>query len=126
MSDTNQPAIEVIPSKQFSKWVRKAKLAAPIAALTAELVETPTLGEVIPGYGGLRKVRMGRAGRGKRGGFRVVYTMLIDSTLLILLDGYSKSEREDLSADELADLLADAARVEAVVRAEREKAVTEE
>jgi hypothetical protein len=33
----------------------------------------PACGDVIPGTGGLRKVRIGRAGSGKRGGTRVVY-----------------------------------------------------
>lgn len=33
----------------------------------------PTCGDVIPGSGGLRKVRIGRDGIGKRGGTRVIY-----------------------------------------------------
>ncbi len=33
----------------------------------------PTCGDVIPGTGGLRKVRIGRGGSGKRDGARVVY-----------------------------------------------------
>ena len=33
----------------------------------------PTCGDVIPGTGGLRKVRIGRGASGKRGGARVVY-----------------------------------------------------
>jgi hypothetical protein len=33
----------------------------------------PTIGDVIPGTGGLRKVRIPLQGRGKRGGGRVIY-----------------------------------------------------
>ncbi len=33
----------------------------------------PTCGDLIPGTGGLRKVRVGRGGSGKRGGARVIY-----------------------------------------------------
>jgi len=33
----------------------------------------PTCGDLIPGTGGLRKVRVGRGGNGKRGGARVIY-----------------------------------------------------
>ena len=84
-----------------------------------QLKADPTTGEVIPGSRGIRKVRMAGAGRGKRGGFRVIYTILIEGTLLVLLHGYSKSDKDDLTVDELADLLATAAGVERRVRAER-------
>ena len=33
----------------------------------------PTCGDLIAGTGGLRKVRVGRGGSGKRGGARVIY-----------------------------------------------------
>lgn len=38
------------------------------------LAANPLAGDVIPGTGGLRKVRWSRAGMGKRGGTRVIYT----------------------------------------------------
>lgn len=40
--------------------------------LQAALVGNPTLGPVIPGTGGLRKVRWRSSGSGKRGGVRVI------------------------------------------------------
>lgn len=39
----------------------------------ATLLERPDVGKVIPGGGGLRKVRWGLEGRGKSGGARVIY-----------------------------------------------------
>lgn len=39
--------------------------------LQARLIANPDAGDFIPRSGGLRKVRMGVAGRGKRGGARV-------------------------------------------------------
>ena len=116
MSNEKKP-VQILDAPRFAKWVRKARVTTAVERITAELQGNPMLGNVIPGYGSLRKVRMAGAGRGKRGGFRVVYTLLIDSTLLVLLDGYSKSDKEDLSANELAALVARAAAVEAEVRA---------
>jgi mRNA-degrading endonuclease RelE of RelBE toxin-antitoxin system len=37
------------------------------------LMNNPETGDIIPGSGGLRKVRWRAQGRGKRGGYRVIY-----------------------------------------------------
>ena len=62
---------------------------------------------------------MAGGGRGKRGGFRVTYTVVVDSTALLLLDGYSKSEQDDVTADDLKRVIAEAKRMEAEIVAER-------
>ena len=38
------------------------------------LLEQPDAGPIVPGSGGVRKVRWGLRGRGKRGGIRVITT----------------------------------------------------
>ena len=43
------------------------------AALVDFIARNPESGDVIPGTGGVRKVRWTRPGSGKRGGARVVY-----------------------------------------------------
>lgn len=67
-------------------------------ALQIHLVRRPTAGDVIPGTGGLRKVRWGTQGRGKRGGCRVIYFWHPASNRLLMLFAFSKNERADLSA----------------------------
>jgi len=114
--------IELRETIRFRRWVRKAKVSRLLDDLVPILMTDPNSGDVIPGSGGIRKVRMAGHGKGKRGGFRVVYTVLIDSTLLRLLSGYSKSEKEDVSADEIAGMRKEATETEAAVRAEREAA----
>lgn len=54
------------------------------------------------GTGGLRKLRMADAGRGKgkRGGLRVIYLDLPDAERTYLLALYDKGEKADISADE--------------------------
>src|SRR5687767_13254374 len=60
----------------------------------------PTCGDVIPGTGGLRKVRVGRGGSGKRGGVRIVYYFHDPEMPIYLLALYAKNEKSDLSASE--------------------------
>jgi hypothetical protein len=43
------------------------------------IAANPDVGDVIPDTGGLRKVRWGRAGMGKRGGVRIIYFYHDDS-----------------------------------------------
>lgn len=106
--------LQFLETDDFRKWVRKNRLHPAVIRLRADLAANRLLGDVIPGGDGLRKVRMAGAGRGKRGGFRVVYVLLIDRAVAVLMDGYSKSDKEDLSADELARLVARLADLRAV------------
>lgn len=56
----------------------------------------PEAGEVVPGSGGVRKVRWGKAGRGKRGGVRVIYFNRLSVGEIWLLVLYAKSEAENI------------------------------
>lgn len=58
----------------------------------------PGVGRVIPGSGGLRKVRWAARGRGKRGGLRLIYFWWMADDKILLLDIYAKSQQEDLAA----------------------------
>lgn len=99
----------ILETPRFKRWVKKNKLTSAVAALSDELQADRTAGDVIPGGGGLRKVRMAGLGWGKQGGFRVIYVLLLNQTTAVLVSGYSKSEKEDLSADELKQLVAEVA-----------------
>jgi len=106
--------LQFLQTDRFRKWVRKNRLESAVARLRAELLVEPDAGDVIPGGHGLRKVRMAGGGRGKSGGFRVVYVLLVNRAVAVLMDGYSKSEKEDLSADELAGLVAQLADLQTI------------
>lgn len=63
----------------------------------------PKSGDVIPGTGGLRKVRWGKQGIGKRGGVRVVYYNMLSDGEIILLIGYEKSKYDNLPTELLLE-----------------------
>ena len=67
-------------------------------ALQLELSRQPALGAVIPRTGGLRKLRWRLPGRGKRGGARVIYFWHVETSRILMLFIYAKSERSDLTA----------------------------
>ncbi len=60
----------------------------------------PTRGVLIPGTGGLRKVRVARGGSGKRGGARVIYYFYNEDIPVLLMAIFAKNEKADLSQRE--------------------------
>ena len=64
------------------------------------LLEAPDAGDVVKGTGGIRKIRWGAKGKGKRGGLRVIYFWHVKDSHIYLLFIYQKNEFEDLSKDE--------------------------
>ncbi len=65
--------------------------------LQLALLHNPERGSVIPGTGGLRKLRWSIGGRGRRGGLRVIYYWFPEPEVILMLMIYSKSEQDDLS-----------------------------
>jgi hypothetical protein len=70
----------------------------------AYLAAHPEAGDVIPGSGGIRKVRWGRVGSGKSGGVRVIYFTRTSQGELVLLTLYAKSRTGNISADKLKEI----------------------
>jgi hypothetical protein len=69
--------------------------------LQARLLANPDAGDLIPRSGGLRKIRVGVAGRGKRGGARVIYYWVTAKSQIYMLVAYAKNVQEDLTEDQL-------------------------
>jgi len=63
------------------------------------LMEYPEAGDIIEGTGGLRKIRLADAkrGKGKRGGLRVIYYWWSTGKQFWLFTIYSKDEKDDLT-----------------------------
>jgi hypothetical protein len=60
----------------------------------------PLSGDVIPGLEGLRKVRFALGGKGKRGGGRAIYYLLVADDVAIMIFAYSKADQEDLTPEQ--------------------------
>lgn len=72
------------------------------------LSKSPQAGDVVPGTGGVRKLRWSRAGMGKQGGLRILYYVQDMRGRIWLLTVYAKSARENIAASTL-NLLREAA-----------------
>ena len=92
----------------FSASVPEFLSADGLSVLQHDLLIDPNRGEVIPGCGGIRKVRTPdpRRGKGKRGGARVIYLHIPDAETIYLLEIYGKDEKDDLNAREKSILKA--------------------
>ncbi|MGH8369626.1 MAG: transcriptional regulator [Gammaproteobacteria bacterium] len=66
------------------------------SALQWALTLHPELGAIIPGSGGLRKLRWAAPGKGKRGGLRVIYYWKNSAGEIWLLAVYAKNETADI------------------------------
>lgn len=66
--------------------------------LQALLMNAPDAGKVIPGCGGMRKIRLSdpKRGKGKRGGMRLIYLNVPEHDWIFLVEIYNKGERETL------------------------------
>lgn len=89
--------ITVVETPQFLSAASKLMDDDERARLVDYLAWHPTAGDLIPGTGGVRKLRWGLEGRGKRGGARVVYFHHDAGMPLFALTAYAKNERADLS-----------------------------
>ena len=85
----------------FTAALRRALDDSAYRALQLALVLRPEQGPVLVGSGGLRKLRWGTAGRGKRGGVRVIYYWDAPSETFFMLYLYAKNVQGDLTAAQL-------------------------
>lgn len=91
-------------TKVFTKNVLSLLSEENYFAFQSYLQENYQLGDVIPGAGGLRKIRWRTKGKGKRGGVRIIYYFASEKGYIYLLAIYSKSKKTDLDKNQLKEL----------------------
>jgi hypothetical protein len=74
------------------------------AELQQFMMQNPEAGRVVPGSGGVRKLRWKRKGMGKRGGLRVIYFMRYQPYEFWMLTLYAKAKQEDVPGHILKQL----------------------
>lgn len=89
--------VTVVETPEFLAATDKLMDEAERMLLVDYLAHNPAAGDVIPGTGGVRKLRWALEGRGKRGGARVIYFHHDADMPLFALTAYAKNQRADLS-----------------------------
>jgi len=89
--------ISVVETPEFIQAATKLLSEREHSDLIDFLARNPAAGDLIPGTGGVRKLRWGLEGRGKRGGARVIYFYHDVDMPIIVLTAYAKNQRDDLS-----------------------------
>ena len=89
-----------VETNVFTKRIAVLGLEESLRGLQLELLDNPEAGDVDPGTGGLRKIRLGdpTRGKGKRGGARVHYLWLPYRGRIYLMFVYRKNEASTLTA----------------------------
>lgn len=90
--------LTVVETPTFSKLAADYWSEDERGEFAAWIAAKPEAGDVVPGSGGVRKVRWSRPGHGKRGGVRVIYFNRLTRDEIWLLLIYAKSARDTLPA----------------------------
>jgi len=99
-----QPMISFVETKLFTRLVQEYLSDDEYRALQHALLQDPEAGAVIPGSGGVRKMRWAVAGRGKRGGLRVIYFLRTRQGQIWMLTMYPKNVAENIPAHVLRQI----------------------
>jgi hypothetical protein len=94
----------IVETSIFTKRLRHVLDDEQYRLLQTALIASPDLGQVIPGGGGIRKLRWPGSGRGKRGGARIVYRWFPEHGRILMLFNLLKNERADMSTQQLGQL----------------------
>lgn len=82
----------------FSRAVLRYLTDDEYGTLQEYLNSNPEAGAVVPGSGGVRKLRWRLAGGGKRSGLRIIYYLLQEHGQIWMLTLYGKNVRENIPA----------------------------
>lgn len=91
----------IIETPVFTRHVQQLLSDEQYRQVQQHLVARPDAGKIIPGSGGLRKLRWALPGHGKRGGLRMIYYWAPSLDQILMLFSYPKQEQEDLSRSQL-------------------------
>jgi hypothetical protein len=100
----NAHVFSFIETRLFTRLVLGYLTDDEYRELQATLIEQPEAGVVIPGSGGVRKLRWRAPGRGKRGGYRVIYYAKTAQRVIWMLTMYPKNVADNISAQMLRQI----------------------
>lgn len=90
--------MQFIEATAFTRHVYEYLSEDEYIGLQSFLLQYPEAGKVVPGSGGVRKVRWAISGKGKSGGARIIYYFKRQDDEIWLLTIYAKSELQNIPA----------------------------
>lgn len=90
-----------VETKLFTRLVQYYLTDDEYRELQSFLIDSSEAGDVIPGSGGVRKLRWRAEGRGKRGGYRVIYFSRLAEDEIWFITIYPKNVADEIPADVL-------------------------
>ena len=93
-----------IEATAFTKYVYTYLTDDEFLGLQSFLLRYPESGKLVPGSGGVRKLRWAMAGKGKSGGVRIIYYFKKQDDEIWLLTIYSKSKTDNIPAHVLRQI----------------------
>jgi hypothetical protein len=86
----------IVETPVFQRYAKEIWSDDELTEFKVWLANNALSGDVIPGTGGMRKVRWSRSGMGKRGGARVIYFNLLADGVIALFIVYTKAKLDNL------------------------------
>ena len=81
----------------MKRAIRKPSAEDARESMEAQIVANPAGAPIVPGTGGIRKLRWAGSGRGKRGGIRTIHYGHADPAAVYLPMACAKADREGMT-----------------------------
>ncbi|MBI1748746.1 MAG: transcriptional regulator [Acidobacteria bacterium] len=93
-----------IETSIFTKLIYTYLTDDEYLGLQGFMLKYPDAGKIVPGSGGVRKLRWAMTGKGKRGGVRIIYYLKKQDCEIWMLTISGKSEVENIPAHVLRQI----------------------
>ena len=99
--------MEIIRTRRFNRDVKRIGASDDeIVRLEDEIAYDPSLGVIVQGLKGVRKIRFRLGQKGKRAGGSAIYYWIVLNGVIVMLTAYGKNDKADLDSNDRKDILA--------------------
>ena len=90
--------MKIVRTKRYLKDLKRIGATDVEADAIDQMISSdPQIGDVIEGLKGMRKMRFGLRNRGKSGGGRAIYFLMVADDVAVMIFAYTKNEQKDLT-----------------------------